>query len=98
VSGWRRFELAAVLTKFHKLNMDEINPIVAKAGGLQSQGAKGEAVGFLPRTLGNAGSGVLRLSRRVNNMAKIDPIHGMHMRLELPTRTVYMIFARISQC
>ena len=37
-------------------------PIVAKAGGLQSQGAKGEAVVNLLRTLGNAGSGVLRLS------------------------------------
>jgi hypothetical protein len=43
--------------------------IVAKVGGLQSQGAKGEAVVNLLRTLGNAGSGVLRLSRRVNNMA-----------------------------
>jgi hypothetical protein len=32
-----------------------------KVGGLQSQGAKGEAVGFLLRSLGNTGSGVLRL-------------------------------------
>jgi hypothetical protein len=46
-----------------------INPIVAKVGGLQSQGAKGEAVVNLLRIRGNAGSGVLRLSRRVNNMA-----------------------------
>jgi len=37
-------------------------PIVAKAGGLQIQGAKGEAVVNLLRTLGNAGSGALRLS------------------------------------
>jgi len=44
-------------------------PNFAKVGGLQSQGAKGEAVVNLLRTLGNAGSGVLRLSRRVNNMA-----------------------------
>ena len=44
-------------------------PIVAKVGGLQSQGAKDEAVVNLLRTLGNAGSGVLRLSRMVNNMA-----------------------------
>jgi len=40
------------------------NPDVAKAGGLQSQGAKGEAVVLLLRTLGNAGSGVLRLLQR----------------------------------
>jgi len=45
------------------------NPKVAKAGAIQSQGAKGETVVTLLRTLGNAGSGVLRLSRRVNNMA-----------------------------
>jgi len=38
------------------------NPIVAKVGGLQSQSAKGEAVVNLLRILGNAGSGVLRLS------------------------------------
>jgi hypothetical protein len=44
-------------------------PVVAKAGGLQSQGAEGEAVANLLRTLGNIGSEVLRLSRRVNNMA-----------------------------
>jgi len=37
------------------------NPIVAKAGGLQSQGDKGEAVVILLRALVNAGSGVLRL-------------------------------------
>ena len=48
-------------------------PIVAKVGGLQSQGAKDEAVVNLLRTLGNAGSGVLRLSRRVNNMASNKP-------------------------
>jgi hypothetical protein len=50
-----------------------LNPIVAKFGGLQSEGAKGEAVVDLLRTLGNAGSGVLRLSRRVNNMASNRP-------------------------
>jgi len=50
-----------------------VYPIVAKAGGLQSQGAKGEAVVNLLRTLGNEGSGVLRLSRRVNNMASNCP-------------------------
>jgi len=50
-----------------------LHPNVAKVGGLQSQGAKGEAVVHLLRTLGNAGSGVLRLSRRVNNMAKLIP-------------------------
>jgi hypothetical protein len=45
-----------------------IHPNDAKAGGLQSQGAKGEAVVALLRTLGNAGSEVLRLSRRVKKM------------------------------
>ena len=43
---------------------------VAKVGGLQSQGVKGEVVVTLPRSLYNAGSEVLRLSRRVNNMPK----------------------------
>jgi hypothetical protein len=41
-----------------------MNPNVAKVGGLQSQGAKGAAVVDLLQALGNAGSGVLRLSRR----------------------------------
>ena len=62
-------------------------PKVAKAGGLQSQGAKGEAVVNLLRTLGNAVSGVLRLSRWVNNMAKTTPsfefIIGWKFRLGL---------------
>jgi hypothetical protein len=57
-----------------KIQASRLNPIVAKVGGLQSQGAKGEAVVNLLQALGNAGSGVFRLSRRVNNMAKIDPI------------------------
>ena len=39
-----------------------VYPIVAKAGGLQSQGAKGAAVVNLLQALGNTGSGVLRLS------------------------------------
>ncbi len=46
-----------------------INPNVAKVGGLQSQGAKGAAVVDLLQTLGNAGSCVLRLSRRGKKMA-----------------------------
>jgi hypothetical protein len=50
-------------------NIDSVSPILAKVGGLQSQGAKGEAVVNLLRTLGNAESEVLRLSRRVNNTA-----------------------------
>ncbi len=45
------------------------NPNVEKAGGFQSQGAKGAAVVYLLQALGNAGSGVLRLSQRVNTMA-----------------------------
>jgi hypothetical protein len=44
-------------------------PNVTKVGRLQSRGAKGEAVVNLLQTLSNAGSGVLRLSQRVNNMA-----------------------------
>jgi hypothetical protein len=40
----------------------KVDPNVAKAGGLQSQGAKGAAVVNLLQALGNAGSGVLRLS------------------------------------
>jgi hypothetical protein len=46
-----------------------INPNIAKAGKLQSQGDKGAAVVDLLQALGNAGSGVLRLSRRVKKMA-----------------------------
>jgi len=44
--------------------MCKIDPNVAKAGGLQRQGAEGEAVMILPRALGNAVSEVLRLSRK----------------------------------
>jgi hypothetical protein len=61
-----------------------VNPIVAKVGGFQSlptagssfftaKGAKSEAVVNLLQTLGNAGSGFIRLSRRVNNMASNRP-------------------------
>jgi hypothetical protein len=55
-----------------------VTPDVAKVGGLQSQGAKGEAVVNLLRTIGNAGSGVLRLSRRVTNMAsnRLHPLNS----------------------
>jgi hypothetical protein len=56
--GWPKWQI------FIGINLND-----AKVGGLQSQGAKGEAVVNLLLTLGNAGSGVLRLSRRVNNMA-----------------------------
>jgi hypothetical protein len=57
-----------------KFSFIQVYPNVAKAGGLQSQGVKGEVVVTLPRSLYNAGSEVLRLSRRVNNMAKsADP-------------------------
>jgi hypothetical protein len=56
-----------------------MNPNVAKAGGLQSQGVKGEVVVTLPRSLYNAGSEVLRLSRRVNNMPKsADPSSSLY--------------------
>jgi hypothetical protein len=46
-----------------------MTPNVAKVGGLQSQGDKGAAVVDLLQALGNAGSGVLRLSRRGKKMA-----------------------------
>ena len=46
----------------------QVYPNVAKAGGFQSQGAEGAAVVNLRQALGNAGSGALRLSRRVNKM------------------------------
>jgi hypothetical protein len=49
-------------------------PNVAKAGGFQSPGAKGAAVVNLRQALGNAGSGALRLSRRVKKWLKIAPI------------------------
>jgi hypothetical protein len=56
----------AAMQIVYKILCRNINPNVAKVGGLQSQGAKGEAVVVLLRTPGNAGSEVLRLSRRVN--------------------------------
>jgi len=43
-------------------NGHSVYPNVAKVGGLQNQGAKGAAVVDLLQALGNAGSGVLRLS------------------------------------
>jgi hypothetical protein len=56
-----------------------MDPNVAKAGGLQSPGVKGEVVVTLPRSLYNAGSEVLRLSRRVNNMPKsADPSNSLY--------------------
>jgi hypothetical protein len=54
-------------------------PIVAKAGGLQSQGAKGAAVVDLLQALGNVGSEVLRLSRRVKKMAYNGPFPQVHL-------------------
>jgi len=52
-----------------------IDPNIAKVGGLQSQGVKGEAV-FEPTVRlrrNKTGSEILRLPRRVNNMAKTTP-------------------------
>ncbi|MCP4294632.1 MAG: hypothetical protein GY786_03405 [Proteobacteria bacterium] len=50
-----------------------MNPKVAKVGGLKSQGVKGEiVVGYLD-PFDNTGSEVLRLSCRVNKMAKSTP-------------------------
>ena len=64
------FELNREQKEIQKAVRDFVNPNFAKAGGLQSQGVKGEVVVTLPRSLYNAGSEVLRLSRRVNNMPK----------------------------
>jgi len=57
-----------------------MNPIVAKAGGLQSQGAKGAAVDNILQALGNAGSEVLRLSRRGKKMVYNRPDPQVHHR------------------
>jgi hypothetical protein len=46
-----------------------LNPNVAKAGRLQSQGAKGAAVVKILQALGNAESEALRISGRVEKMA-----------------------------
>jgi len=46
-----------------------VYPNVANVGGLQSQGARGDAVVNLLRIPGNAGSGALRRSPRVKKMA-----------------------------
>jgi hypothetical protein len=54
-------------------NIFEFFPNVAKAGGIQSQASEGEVVVSLLRTLSNAGSEFLRLSRRVNNIAASTP-------------------------
>jgi len=56
---------------FSWFNYGFITPNVAKAGGLQRQGAEGEAVMILPRALGNAVSEVLRLSRKGRKDASI---------------------------
>jgi len=49
------------------LSTSKVYPNVGKVGGLQSQGAKGDAVVNLLQTLANEGSGVLRLSRLVGS-------------------------------
>ena len=64
------FTLAVAHNDLPVAEVNILDPIVAKGGGLQSQGVKGEAVILLLRTLDNEGSGVLRLSRRVENMPK----------------------------
>ena len=55
-----------------------VNPNVAKVGGLQSQGGKGAAVVNLLQVLGNAGSDVLRLSRRGKKIAYNRPNPQVH--------------------
>ena len=65
-------------------NIPCLNPNLAKVGGLQSQGIQGRSRSQLLRAFGNAGSGVLRLSRRVNNLATIYPILTKRKRLKQP--------------
>jgi len=78
-----------------------INPNVAKAGGLQSQGAKGEAVVDLLQTFGNAGSGVLRLSRRVKKMEQNRTLPRMDrgfspvVRAEFALASTHMAFSEV---
>ncbi len=55
-----------------------MHPDVAIVGGLQSQGAKSEAVVWLLRALDDAGSGVHRLSRRVKKMEQDRTGPGLH--------------------
>jgi hypothetical protein len=69
-----------------------VNPNVANVGGLQSQGAKGEAVVSLLRTLGNAGSGALRLSRRVKKMEKNRTDPGMYRGFVPEIRSRFLLF------
>jgi hypothetical protein len=65
----------------------QIYPTVAK---------EGEAVVRLLRTLGNTGSGVLRLSRRVTNMAIPTPASQIHVWLENQLNLAGPVSARIS--
>jgi hypothetical protein len=61
--------MGAIINLGAQLRGRYLHPNVAKAGGLQRQVAKGAAVVNLLQTLGNAGSGVLRLSCKVKKMA-----------------------------
>ena len=60
-------------------NRIPVLPNVAKVGGLRSQGAEGAAVVHLLQALGNAGSGVLRLSRRGKKIAYNRPNPQVHL-------------------
>ena len=51
-----------------------IDPGDVKVGGLQRQNTGGETALYILRILCNAEYEVLRLSRRVNNMALADPV------------------------
>ena len=62
--GWNRNTIIKGTRELDSIIRCCDNPNVAKAGGLQRQCAEGEAVMILPRTLGNAVSEVLRLSRK----------------------------------
>lgn len=56
-----------------------LTPALQKPEGFRAKASEGEVVGVLLRTLSNTGSGVLRLSRRVNNMIK----KGVILKIQL---------------
>ena len=76
------WQYTVTLTSAHPKKVDSNS---AKAGGLQSQSVKGAAVVYLLQAHSNAGSGVLRLSRRVNKMASNRPNPLAHQRINSRT-------------
>jgi len=63
---------------------NRINPNLAKAGGLQSQGIEGEAVGVCREPLTTLDLMYSGLSGSVNNMAKSTPYFKQQQRARFP--------------